>query len=83
MRRANFSDNGSFGFGIQEHIDLGMKYDPSIGIFGMDFYVVLARAGKRVAKRKRARAAVGTKQRVNKKDAMKFFQDELSGNILP
>lgn len=26
------------GFGIDEHIDLGIKYDPSIGIYGMDFY---------------------------------------------
>ena len=23
------------GFGIQEHIDLGIKYDPSTGIYGM------------------------------------------------
>ena len=43
MRRDNFSLNGNFGFGIQEHIDLGIKYDPSIGIYGMDFYVVLGR----------------------------------------
>ena len=28
------------GFGIQEHIDLGIKYGPSIGIYGLDFYVV-------------------------------------------
>ena len=34
MRRDNFSENGNFGFGIQEHIDLGIKYDPSIGIYG-------------------------------------------------
>jgi large subunit ribosomal protein L11e len=31
----NFSATGNFGFGIQEHIDLGIKYDPSIGIYGM------------------------------------------------
>ena len=37
---------GNFGFGIQEHIDLGIKYDPSIGIYGMDFYVVLGRPGR-------------------------------------
>ena len=36
----SFSDTGNFGFGIQEHIDLGIKYDPSIGIYGLDFYVV-------------------------------------------
>lgn len=27
----NFAKNGSFGFGISEHIDLGLKYDPSSG----------------------------------------------------
>ena len=33
---SNFSETGNFGFGIEEHIDLGIKYDPGIGIFGMD-----------------------------------------------
>jgi len=32
---------------------LGIKYDPYTGIFGMDFYVVLAKTGGRVSKRKR------------------------------
>ena len=49
MRRENFSQNGNFGFGIQEHIDLGIKYDPSIGIYGLDFYVVLGRPGKLIS----------------------------------
>ncbi|MGH0183436.1 UNVERIFIED_CONTAM: hypothetical protein FKN15_011832 [Acipenser sinensis] len=39
LRKNNFSDTGNFGFGIQEHIDLGIKYDPGIGIYGLDFYV--------------------------------------------
>ena len=43
LKKANFSDTGNFGFGIEEHIDLGIKYDPNTGIYGMDFYVVLAR----------------------------------------
>jgi len=46
LRKDNFSDTGNFGFGIQEHIDLGIKYDPSVGIYGLDFYVVLGRPGK-------------------------------------
>merc|ERR1712110_1362064 len=48
--RNNFADNGSFGFGIQEHIDLGIKYDPATGIYGIDLYVVLERPGYRVAR---------------------------------
>jgi large subunit ribosomal protein L11e len=38
---------------------LGIKYDPSTGIYGMDFYVVLARPGKRVYRRKIKRAKFG------------------------
>ena len=34
LLRRNFSDSGNFGFGINEHIDLGIKYDPSTGIYG-------------------------------------------------
>lgn len=30
-----------------QHIDLGVKYDPATGIFGMDFYVVLGRKVRR------------------------------------
>uniref|UniRef100_A0A6N2KGD7 Large ribosomal subunit protein uL5 C-terminal domain-containing protein n=1 Tax=Salix viminalis TaxID=40686 RepID=A0A6N2KGD7_SALVM len=70
MRR-NFSDTGCFGFGIQEHIDLGIKYDPSTGIYGMDFYVVLERPGYRVGRRRRCKSRVGIHQRVTKDDAMK------------
>lgn len=36
LKKRNFSETGNFGFGIDEHIDLGIKYDPGIGIFGMD-----------------------------------------------
>ena len=32
--RRNFSETGNFGFGISEHIDLGIKYDPNTGIYG-------------------------------------------------
>jgi large subunit ribosomal protein L11e len=31
LQRGNFSATGNFGFGINEHIDLGIKYDPSTG----------------------------------------------------
>ncbi|KHN25831.1 60S ribosomal protein L11 [Glycine soja] len=58
LLRRNFSDTGCFGFGIQEHIDLGIKYDPSTGIYGMDFFVVLEHPGYRVGRRCRCKARV-------------------------
>lgn len=72
LLQRNFASTGSFGFGITEHIDLGIKYDPSTGIFGMDFYVVLERPGFRVSKRHRATASVGHPHKVTKEDAMKW-----------
>ncbi|KAI3418885.1 hypothetical protein GPALN_007983 [Globodera pallida] len=83
LYRGNFSDTGNFGFGIQEHIDLGIKYDPSIGIYGMDFYVVLGRAGARVSKRRRAQGRIGASHRVQKEEAVKWFQQKYDGVILP
>ena len=82
LRRDNFSANGNFGFGIQEHIDLGIKYDPSIGIYGMDFYVVLGRAGMNVRHRRRKTGTVGFPHRLVKEDAMKWFQTKFDGIIL-
>ena len=82
LRRENFSENGNFGFGIQEHIDLGIKYDPSIGIYGMDFYVVLGRAGMNVRHRRRKTGRVGFSHRLTKEDPMKWFQTKFDGIIL-
>ncbi|KAI3963789.1 hypothetical protein MKW98_029899 [Papaver atlanticum] len=82
LLRRNFSDTGCFGFGVQEHIDLGLKYDPSTGIYGLDFYAVLERPGYRVGRRRRCKARVGIEQRVSKEDAMKWFQAKYEGVIL-
>ena len=82
LRRRNFSETGNFGFGIQEHIDLGARYDPSIGIFGMDFYVVMGRPGARVARRKQQRSTIGFPHRVKKDDTMAWFKQRFDGIIL-
>merc|ERR1711970_681656 len=82
LKRGNFSNAGSFGFGIQEHIDLGIKYDPSIGIFGMDFFVVLGRPGGRVSKRRRCRSRIGFSHKLTKEDAQTWFVKKYDGILL-
>eukprot|EP01062_Namystynia_karyoxenos_P027466 TRINITY_DN21073_c0_g1_i1.p2 TRINITY_DN21073_c0_g1~~TRINITY_DN21073_c0_g1_i1.p2 ORF type:complete len:185 (+),score=60.12 TRINITY_DN21073_c0_g1_i1:53-607(+) len=81
LLQSNFSDTGNFGFGISEHIDLGIKYDPSTGIYGMDFYVVLERPGSRVSKRKRAPGRVPPKHRITKKEAIAWFVKKFDGTV--
>ena len=83
LRENNFSSTGNFGFGVDEHIDLGIKYDPAVGIYGMDFFVVLQRPGTRVAKRRKQKSVVGNKQRASKTDAVKWFQKAYDGVVLP
>eukprot|EP00002_Diphylleia_rotans_P024386 TRINITY_DN4812_c0_g1_i3.p2 TRINITY_DN4812_c0_g1~~TRINITY_DN4812_c0_g1_i3.p2 ORF type:complete len:179 (+),score=33.48 TRINITY_DN4812_c0_g1_i3:670-1206(+) len=82
LPRGAFSQTGNFGFGVQEHIDLGIKYDPSIGIYGMDFYVVLARPGFRVARRRRTNSRCGIHHYVTRDEAIKWFQTKYEGIII-
>ena len=83
LKKDNFSESGNFGFGIQEHIDLGIKYDPGIGIYGLDFYVVLGRRGYNVPHRRRCASKMGIKHRLTKEESMKWFQTKYDGILLP
>merc|ERR1711865_626561 len=75
LRKPNFGKNGSFGFGI--------KYDPSTGIYGMDFFVHLGRPGRRVKCRKLRRGKVGFAHKLHQEDGIKWFQTKYDGIILP
>merc|ERR1711988_685441 len=83
LRKKNFSATGNFGFGIQEHIDLGLKYDPSTGIYGMDFYVVMKRAGgMRIAKRRARKGRIGLNHKIKKQETQQWFKDKYEGILL-
>ncbi|KAI8807661.1 ribosomal protein L11 [Cladochytrium replicatum] len=82
LKKVNFSATGNFGFGIQEHIDLGIKYDPSIGIYGMDFYVVMGRPGNRVARKKHKRGRVGFQHKVRKEETIAWYKKKFDGIVL-
>ncbi|WVR04880.1 60S ribosomal protein L11 [Kwoniella sp. DSM 27419] len=81
LRKRNFSETGNFGFGIEEHIDLGIKYDPGIGIFGMDFFVVMGRPGMRVAKRKHAVGKIGASHKVKPEHTVAWFKQRFDGIV--
>ena len=53
-------NGGNFSFGIKESIDLpNVKYDPEIGIVGLDVCVTLEKPGFRVKKRSLKQAKIG------------------------
>merc|ERR1739841_314966 len=47
-----------------------------------DFFVVLARPGFRVGRRRRCQNSVGTNHRVSKDEAIKWFEDKFEGVVL-
>uniref|UniRef100_A0A8C6QX04 Large ribosomal subunit protein uL5 N-terminal domain-containing protein n=1 Tax=Nannospalax galili TaxID=1026970 RepID=A0A8C6QX04_NANGA len=69
--------------GLEEHIDLRIEYDPSIGICGLVFYVVLGRTGFSIADKKRRTGSIGAKDRISKEEFMCWFQQKYDEIILP
>ena len=82
LKASQFDEFGNVAFGIREHITLpGVKYDPEIGVFGMDVVVTVERPGYRVARRRRARSRIPRRHRVTREESMVLLH-ELFGVVI-
>lgn len=82
IKKNSFDERGNVCFGIKEHILLpGVKYDPAVGIWGMDVCIRLAKPGLRVQLRRRRRGKVGKGQLVTREEAIEFFQKVLGVQV--
>ncbi len=76
IKSKSFDKHGNFAFGIKEHIDIpGTRYDPRLGITGMDVMVTVERPGYSVARKKRGQAKVGSRHRVTPEESMRFVAE--------
>ncbi|HLE35257.1 MAG TPA: 50S ribosomal protein L5 [Nitrososphaerales archaeon] len=83
VKGSSFDNFGNISFGIREHIDIpGIKYKPEIGIVGMDVAIALERHGYRVSRRSRIPAKIGKEHRISKDDAIAFFKEKLSVEVV-
>ena len=79
----SFDKEGNMSFGISDYTDFeGMKYDPEIGIFGMDISVVLRRPGNRVTQRALLRRRVPKSHRVCRDEAIQFMKDKFEVEVV-
>merc|ERR1711943_12873 len=81
ISQRHFSETGNFGYGVNERIDLGLKYDPNTGIYGMDFYIVLCRPGFRVSRKKRKNGRVGLNHKITKAEAIEWVRTKFQADI--
>lgn len=77
LNKRVFDDWGNFSFGISEYINIpGVKYDPEIGMLGMDVCVSLRRPGAYLKNGKLSR-----KQRVRKEESIEFVKNAFGVEI--
>ncbi|HUH99728.1 MAG TPA: 50S ribosomal protein L5 [Nitrososphaerales archaeon] len=77
LKSSSFDERGSVSFGLKEHIEIpGIRYDPEIGIWGMNVSVLLERPGYRVSRRGRKSAPLGKGHVVTKEEAEEYFKRE-------
>ena len=83
LSSSQFDDNGNFSFGIEEHTDFpGMRYDPAIGIYGMDVNVALKRAGYRIRARKLQTHKIPQDHSLKKEDAITYIKEKYSAEVI-
>ena len=58
-----------------------MKYDPQIGILGLDVSVSLSRPGFNIRVRSKHKARLGKSHKITKKDAQDFFVNEFGVEV--
>jgi large subunit ribosomal protein L5 len=82
LSKYSFDRQGNFSFGIKEHIDIpGTKYQPDLGIHGMDVSVALGRPGYRVKRRHRTKSNVGKDHLLTADEAILFIKDEFDVEV--
>ncbi len=82
LQRSSFDLGGDFSFGIREHIQLpGVKYDPVVGIFGMDVCATMEKRGYRVKRRRYLRSRVGKTQLLTPEESIEYMKESFGIEI--
>ena len=83
LKGKSFDNFGNFSFGIKEHIDIpGIKYDPHIGILGLDIAVALTRPGFSIRTRSKHKAKVGKGHIITSQEAKDYVSKEFGVTLV-
>lgn len=84
VQHYSFDRQGNAYFGIPDYTDFeGMKYDPDIGIFGLDVAIVMKRrGGYRLRRRKIGAKKLPTAIRVPREESMKFLSEAFKVEVV-
>ena len=78
-----FDNEGNLSFGMPDHtLFKDQKYDPNIGIFGMDVCVTMEKPGYRIKHRRIQRRKIPHRHKVSKEETMTFFSEKFSVEVM-
>ena len=76
LKRSSFDRKGNVAFGIREHIELpGQRYDPKVGILGLEVALTIERPGFRI-KRRKVKKKVSKKHEIKPEESIEFLKAE-------
>ena len=82
LMERQFDQNGNIAFGIHEYIEIpGVKYDPKIGIMGLEVCVTLERPGFRIKRRKLLQRKIPLRHRISKQEAIDFMASNFNTKV--
>ncbi len=82
LKESQFNEGGNISFGIHEYIDIpGVKYDPKIGIMGLEACITLERPGFRIKRRAIMKRKIPKRHQITKKEAMEFIKKRFNVEI--
>ncbi len=82
LNPSQFDTKGNVSFGIHEYIDIpGIKYDPEIGVMGLEAAITLERPGFRIKRRVYLKKTIPPTHQITKENAIEFIKKEFDTQV--
>jgi large subunit ribosomal protein L5 len=79
----SFDNQGNLQFGVSDYTNFeGERYDPDIGVFGMDVCITLEKPGHRIKRRRNQSRSVPPVHRVSTQEARSFLTKKFAIEVV-
>jgi large subunit ribosomal protein L5 len=79
----SFDNQGNLQFGVSDYTNFeGQRYDPELGVFGMDVCITMEKAGHRIKHRRLLSRKVPDHHRVTREEAKAFLSQKFAIEVI-
>lgn len=78
-----FDDEGNLSFGIPDHtLFKDQKYDPNVGIFGMDICITMEKPGYRIKRRRILQKKIHSNHRIDREETIEYISKTFNVEVV-